>query len=86
MLPGVLRALRDFDLKIPDDISVIAGADTDLAALFDPPVTAISWNERDQGRFAVELLLDRIAQPDAPVNRVDLPTELIIRNSCSVAR
>lgn len=84
MLPGVLHAIAERGLKVPDDISVIAGADTDLAALSAPPVTAVRWSNADWGRNAVRLLLDRIeGHYAADPRRVTLPTELVQRASCA---
>lgn len=83
MLAGVLQAIRARNLSIPNDISVIAGADSDLAALATPAVTAIRWSGTDEGRMAVQLLLNRLANRKGPVQRVMLSTELIIRGSCS---
>jgi LacI family transcriptional regulator len=86
MLAGVLQAIRARGLTIPDDISVIAGADSDLAALATPAVTAIRWSGTDEGRMAVQLLLNRLANRKGPVQRVMLSTELIPRASCSPPR
>ncbi len=84
MLPGVLRAIQERGLKVPNDISVIAGADTDLAALVDPPVTAVGWSNADWGRAAVRLLLDRLEHAyDSEARRVMLPTALVLRGSCA---
>ena len=84
MLPGVLQAVRAHGLTIPDDISVIAGADSDLAALATPAVTAIRWSGTDEGRLAVQLLLNRLGgNRTGPVQRVMLSTELITRGSCA---
>jgi LacI family transcriptional regulator len=84
MLSGVLQAIRAHGLVIPNDISVIAGADTDLAALAIPPITAVRWNGTDEGRIAVQLLLNRLGgNRKGPVQRVMLPTELITRASCA---
>ena len=83
MLAGVLQAVRARGLTIPDDISIIAGADSDLAALATPAVTAIRWSGTDEGRMAVQLLLNRLANRKGPVQRVMLSTELIPRASCS---
>lgn len=82
MLAGVLEAIRVRGLQVPRDISVVAGADTELAALATPSVTAIRWNGVDQGRIAVQLLLNRLGGNRAgPVQRVLLSTELIKRES-----
>jgi LacI family transcriptional regulator, galactose operon repressor len=87
MLSGVLQAVRARGLSIPDDVSVIAGADSDLAALTTPAVTAIRWSGTDEGRMAVQLLLNRLAgNRDGPVQRVMLSTELIPRASCAPPR
>jgi LacI family transcriptional regulator len=83
MLAGVLRAVRARGLSIPADVSVVAGADNDLAALATPSVTAVRWSGTDEGRMAVQLLLNRLGSPSAPVQRVMLSTELITRESCS---
>jgi LacI family transcriptional regulator len=87
MLSGVLQAIRARGLSIPDDISVIAGADSDLAALATPAVTAIRWSGTDEGRMAVQLLLNRLTgNRNGPVQRVMLSTELITRESCAPPR
>jgi LacI family transcriptional regulator len=83
MLSGVLQAVRARGLKIPGDVSVVAGADSDLAALTTPAVTAVRWSGTDEGRMAVQLLLNRLGNRTAPVQRVMLSTELIPRESCA---
>jgi LacI family transcriptional regulator len=83
MLPGLLRAINSNGLKIPDDISVIAGADSDLALLMAPAVTAVRWSGSEEGRFAVELLLSRLEGHKGDPKRVMLDTELVIRGSCA---
>jgi LacI family transcriptional regulator len=87
MLAGVLQAIRIHGLSIPDDISVIAGADTDLAALATPPITSVRWSGTDEGRMAVQLLLSRLGgNRKGPAQRVMLSTELITRGSCAPPR
>jgi LacI family transcriptional regulator len=83
----VLQAIRIHGLSIPDDISVIAGADTDLAALATPPITSVRWSGTDEGRMAVQLLLSRLGgNRKGPAQRVMLSTELITRGSCAPPR
>jgi LacI family transcriptional regulator len=87
MLSGVLQAIRVHGLAIPEDISVIAGADTDLAALATPAITAVRWSGTDEGRMAVQLLLNRLGgNRKGPPQRVMLSTELITRGSCAPPR
>ncbi len=83
MLSGVLRAIGAAGLRIPDDISVVAGADTDLALLATPGVTSIRWSGAEEGRFSVEMLLDQIGRGPRPAQRVMIETEFVIRGSCT---
>jgi LacI family transcriptional regulator len=86
MLAGVLQAIRSRGLNIPGDISVVAGADTELAVLATPSVTAIRWSCVDEGRVAVQLMLSRLGgNREGPVQRVLLSTELIKRDSTGPA-
>lgn len=87
MLPGVLRAIRVRGISIPDDISVIAVGDSDLAELYAPPISLIRWDQGEIGQTAAQLLLDRIKdrksgdQKPEPPQRVLLPTEFVLRSS-----
>jgi LacI family transcriptional regulator len=49
-----------------------------------PPLTTIRQEVEQTGVRAVELLLERIQLPQAPVRRVELPTRLVVRSSTSV--
>jgi LacI family transcriptional regulator len=83
MLPGLLRAIYTHGLRIPEDISLIAGSDSDLASLATPAVTAVRWSGAEEGRIAIELLLARIEGYAGEARRVMLDTELVTRDSCA---
>jgi LacI family transcriptional regulator len=82
---GVLQALHDFGLRIPDDISVVSYDDTDLLRVGTPPISVISRPLIDTGRLAAEQLLARLNQEPStefePVSIV-LPTKFEVRESC----
>jgi DNA-binding LacI/PurR family transcriptional regulator len=78
---GVYKALRDSGLRIPHDISV-AGCDDTVGMWLYPPLTTIRQFPEQLGKQMVELILNRIAQPDQAPQRVTVPTELIKRDSC----
>jgi LacI family transcriptional regulator len=87
MMPGTLRAIRAHGLKVPDDISLIAGSDSDLAELATPPITAVRWSYAEIGKAAAQLVLDRLERdPDRPPRRIRFSTELVIRESCAPPR
>jgi LacI family transcriptional regulator len=82
---GVYKALRDSGLRIPDDISV-AGCNDTVGAWLYPGLTTIREFPEQLGRHMVELLLNRIANPEQEPQRVIIPTEFIKRDSCSRIR
>lgn len=84
ILAGVLQAIRHTGLTVPGDVSVISIGDTDLAQLFSPTITALSWDLDVVGTCAAQLILkqlDRKTEPHAP-ERIVLKTQLILRESC----
>jgi LacI family transcriptional regulator len=83
MLPGVLRAVRERGLRIPDDVSIIGSCDSDLAELGTPPVSVLRWDYARLGRVAAELLLERIeGDRNGPPRQIEVDAELVIRGSC----
>ena len=83
MLPGVLRAVRMLRLSIPRDVSLIGTLTSDLAELYDPPITVENWDYADVGRLAARFALERIAgPPDTQPKRIEIPSDIIMRGSC----
>jgi DNA-binding LacI/PurR family transcriptional regulator len=78
---GVYKGLRDSGLDIPGDISVV-GCDDTIGSWLYPALTTIREFPEQLGRQMVELLLNRIANPNQEPQRVTMPTELIKRDSC----
>lgn len=84
LLPGVLEALQLLGKKIPDDLSLICGNDSDIARIMTPQITAVRYDALALGRMAAENLIDQIenhTHQDTSV-RIEVPTELILRQSC----
>lgn len=78
---GVLRALRQRGLRVPEDVAVVGYSDIALAPIADPPLTSVHVPKRRLGRTAAKLLLDVIAgQFEEPVQIVVSPT-LVVRES-----
>lgn len=81
MAIGVLRALAQAGRRVPDDVAVAGFDDLLPARQARPPLTTIRQQAQGTGEAAVELLLERIEQPDAPARRIELPTTLVVRAS-----
>jgi LacI family transcriptional regulator len=78
---GVLHAIRALGLRAPDDISVFGFDDIATGDLLDPPLSVVRQPTYQLGARAAELLLRRVAEPDAPVQEVVLSASLVLRPS-----
>ncbi|MDP3138534.1 MAG: substrate-binding domain-containing protein, partial [Burkholderiaceae bacterium] len=86
MLAGVLKAARARKLRIPQDVSVIGGADSDLAMLATPAVSVVRSDYSELGNACAHLILERIGAAGATTTaprRIIFPPELVIRDSCA---
>jgi LacI family transcriptional regulator len=79
---GVLDALRERGVVVPDDVSVVGFDNWDvMVEAARPPLTSIDMNLRAMGEEAGERLLAMIAGEQASgVQR--LPCTLVVRQSC----
>jgi DNA-binding LacI/PurR family transcriptional regulator len=79
---GVIRALSDCGLRIPDDVSVIGYDDVQAAAYHVPSLTTIRQPLRKMGEIAAMTLLDKLAGK-ATEHILQVEPELIVRESTS---
>lgn len=82
MALGALRALKERRLSVPRDMALVAFDEFEWTDLFQPRLTTIAQPCQEIGEWAVKLMLDRIADPDAPPRHVQLATTLHHRESC----
>ncbi|MEV7243494.1 LacI family DNA-binding transcriptional regulator [Streptomyces sp. NPDC093248] len=82
MTIGALRALRERELAVPDDIALCCFDDFAWADLFSPRLTAVAQPGREIGARAVSVLLERLATPGRPTRTVRLPCAFVHRTSC----
>jgi len=76
---GALRAIEKAGLRVPQDIAVVGFDGTELSEMVS--LTTIEQPSRDIGRKAVDLLLNRIDNPDAATERVMMNWRFISRAS-----
>ncbi|NVZ70836.1 LacI family DNA-binding transcriptional regulator [Pseudomonas costantinii] len=82
MTLGAMHALRDAQLEVPGQMALVGFDDFDWADFFVPRLTLIAQPVKELGALAVNLLLQRMATPAAPIQRVHLAPTLQYRNSC----
>lgn len=83
---GVLQALHGRGRSIPGDYSVIGVDDIAIVQHSRPPLTTMRIDRVELGRIGVQLLLERIADPEASVRRVNTGVRLIERSSVARPR
>jgi DNA-binding LacI/PurR family transcriptional regulator len=83
MAIGLYRALAERGLRIPDDVSIVGFDDIPEASYYTPPLTTVRQDFGEVGREALRALIERMSGSAAPGLRVRVPTDLIIRQSCS---
>lgn len=81
MTIGVLRAAEEMSLSIPGDLAIATFDHIALTDAFRPKLTVVEQPSYEIGRRGVELLLDRIDNPDAKRARLRLSTKLVVRES-----
>ncbi|HEY8744276.1 MAG TPA: substrate-binding domain-containing protein, partial [Chloroflexota bacterium] len=81
MTEGMLLAVREAGLRCPEEISLIGFDDFRAARTVTPALTVVAQPTYEIGRIATELLLRQL--DGATVVDVQLPTRLIVRESCA---
>ncbi len=78
---GALRAIRERNLSIPEDIALVAFDETTWSSLVQPAITLIAQPTYEIGKTAAELLIQRISDPGRPTRKVILNGQLLVRGS-----
>lgn len=80
---GLIEALREAQLRVPDDMAVVCFDDIELASALHPFLTVAAQPARTFGTIAMQFLLERLDGAESPPPRkVVLPPEFIVRESC----
>jgi DNA-binding LacI/PurR family transcriptional regulator len=83
---GAIRALRDAQLRVPEDISVVGFDDIPQAAFHNPSLTTIRQPLHEMGRLAAHLLLDHLRSRSSLPAEIAVEPELIVRESTGAPR
>jgi DNA-binding LacI/PurR family transcriptional regulator len=90
MALGAIEVLRENDLSVPEDVSVVGFDDIPAARYAVPQLTTVRQDVDKLGRLAVAALveiLESSVSSDAPHRqRKELPVSLIVRQSTAIAR
>jgi len=84
---AVMMAVKELNLDIPDDISIVGIDDIFYAKIYPVPLTTIKAPQHEIGMKAAEILIRNIeATEPMPIERVVLKTELVLRESAKALK
>ena len=81
---GVLGALTELGLRVPDDVSVVGFDDLDILQSLAPHLTTINVPRREMGVRAAEILVEKISghgDGALTVQKVTLDASLVVRDT-----
>ena len=92
---GVMHAIVEAGLRVPEDISIAGYDDIDPAPYLNPPLTTVKMHAEEMGHLAARLLFERMGNDNRfepgqnratyPPQHIVVPTLLIRRNSVGPA-
>jgi len=78
---GAMRAIKDLNLRIPKDVSLIGYTDEEHSNYVEPALTAVTHQTYKIGESACKLLLKQLNKNDAKPEQIVIPTLLKVRKS-----
>ncbi len=89
MALGMVWAAKDYDLQIPQDLSIVGLDDIELSTQITPPLTTVSLPRYEIGSLAMQMLLQQIHNAQTQQDNIDqlnqiVETNLIIRQSTAI--
>ncbi len=81
MAVGVLRTVLELGRRVPDDLMIVGFDDIELASYTTPALTTVAQPKVEMGKQAVQMLIERMADKNRPLQRKVLQPKLIIRGS-----
>lgn len=78
---GVLKAIREAGLKIPDDISIVSFDNNIYMDYLTPPISRVGQPVEEMAKLAVRLLMESIESKKNTCTQLELSPELISRDS-----
>ncbi len=78
---GVIRALREAGVRMPQDVAVVGFDDVPQASTTDPPLTTVHQPLREMGETAARALMGHFEGTPLAVDPIVLPTTLVVRGS-----
>jgi LacI family transcriptional regulator len=86
---GAMQAIEEAGLRVGQDVAIVGGGNIHYGDMLRVPLTTVSWSRAEMGQAAAEILLklidNRLSGAKA-AQRIVIPPELIVRQSCGAAK
>lgn len=83
---NLMAGLADHGVRVPEQVAVTGFDGILLGRAVRPTLTTVRQPMQAMGRAVVDILVERIADPDGPAIVRRLPVELVLRESCGCSR
>lgn len=83
MALGVLNALDELGISVPEDVSIVSFNNVLIAEMARPQLTSVDINIAELGFEAAKNLIQKIENPKEPTKRIIIPYEIVKRSSCA---
>lgn len=78
----ILSVLREINIKVPDDVSIISFNNSKIARIASPPLTSVDVQIYQLGYESARCLIEEITDPSTFKKSVIIPTVIEERESC----
>jgi DNA-binding LacI/PurR family transcriptional regulator len=78
---GVLSALRERTISVPEDVSIVGFDDVPEAGYLFPPLTTVRQDFGTLGELIMHKVLIAVEEPDTATEDTPIPTRLVLRQS-----
>lgn len=79
---GVIQALNNVGLKVPQDFSVISYGNYDISLVTKPRLTTVKQPQEELGQRATQIILELLQKGNETAEHISLQPELVVRESC----
>ncbi|HEV7378537.1 MAG TPA: substrate-binding domain-containing protein [Dyadobacter sp.] len=76
-----LQAIKNLNLRIPNDLAVASFDDQDLFRFYSPTITAVEQPVQAISKEIIRLMLNALEENDTNIYEITLPARLIVRES-----
>jgi LacI family transcriptional regulator len=84
---GCIKALREFNLEIPRDVSIVGFDNLPMSSAMTPPLTTIDVSKKRIGYLAISVLDDLVLSSEPwPFVKILVGAQLIVRDSVAAKR